>query len=188
MSDAANAPTPVALSPEAQASLASVSSAFAALITGPVQGGSARSGDAASAGDDDGDLAGASGGSNDSIKISKGGIIAIAVVVSCVVVFGIVSTILFYLAKKRSWEVRATLRRSAKRVATALTPRRTTFPKDALKVPQATKKKYPGRARMNDVPPTPRLTEHDIEKAHAKADEIEMREPSKWARFGRPRN
>lgn len=88
MSDRANAPTPTALSPEAQASLASVSSAFAALITGPVQGGGARSGDAASAGDDDGDLAGASGGSNDSIKISKAGIIAIAVVVSVVVVFG----------------------------------------------------------------------------------------------------
>ena len=41
---------------------------------------------------------------------------------------------------------------------------------------------------MNDVPPTPRLSERDLEKANAKAEEIEMREGSRWAKWGRPRN
>ncbi len=93
-------------SPQEIASMASASSAFNALITNPVQGGSARAGDAASGNrilcvyqncpalmsflvdDGNGNIAGASGGEQNSIQISKGGIIAIAVVVSCVVVFG----------------------------------------------------------------------------------------------------
>ena len=91
---AGSSPTPTTMSPEEEASKASISADFAALITGEIQPGGARSGDAASAGDDDGSLAGASGGSNDSINISKGGIIAIAVVVSCVVVFGSKFTVL----------------------------------------------------------------------------------------------
>ena len=99
----------------------------------------------------------------------------------------VVSTVLFYLAKKRSWEVRATIRRSAKKVATALTPRRTTFPKGVMDE-RIKQKGNRGMSRIEEVPPTPRLTNHDIEKAHAKADAIEMREPSKWAKWGRPRS
>ena len=80
--------TATSLSPQQSASMASVSSAFAAAITNPIQQGGAQAGDAASVDDGSGDLAGASGGEHNSINISKGGIIAIAVVVSCVVVFG----------------------------------------------------------------------------------------------------
>ena len=71
-------------------------------------------------------------------------------------------------------------------MATALTPRRTTFPKNVMGEPN--KNRRQGMSRINEVPPTPRLTEHDLEKAHAKADAIEMREPSKWAKWGRPRH
>ena len=80
--------TPTSYSPQQIASMASVSSAFAAAITNPIQQGGAQAGDAASIDDGSGDLAGASGGEQSSITISKGGIIAIAVVVSCVVIFG----------------------------------------------------------------------------------------------------
>ncbi|EEH38318.1 hypothetical protein PAAG_01239 [Paracoccidioides lutzii Pb01] len=59
-----------------------------------------------------------------SVNISQGGIIAIAVIVGIVVVLGITSVILFYLAKRRQWEVRASIRRSARRLTAPLTPRR----------------------------------------------------------------
>ncbi|OJD25715.1 hypothetical protein ACJ73_02916 [Blastomyces percursus] len=59
-----------------------------------------------------------------SFNISQGGIIAIAVIVGIVVILGLTSAILFYIAKKRSWEVRASIRRSAKRLAAPMTPRR----------------------------------------------------------------
>ncbi len=50
------------------------------------------------------------------------------------------------------------------------------------------KQKGRGMSRIDEVCPTPRLTSHDIEKAHIKADAIEMREPSKWAEWGGPRS
>ncbi|KKZ68254.1 hypothetical protein EMCG_06077 [[Emmonsia] crescens] len=59
-----------------------------------------------------------------SFNISQSGIIAIAVIVGVVVILGITSAILFYIAKKRSWEVRASIRRSAKRLTAPITPRR----------------------------------------------------------------
>ncbi|PGH09160.1 hypothetical protein GX51_00914 [Blastomyces parvus] len=59
-----------------------------------------------------------------SFHISQGSIIAIAVVVGIVVILGLTSAFLFYMAKKRSWEVRASIRRSAKRLAAPMTPRR----------------------------------------------------------------
>ncbi|PGH15002.1 hypothetical protein AJ79_02682 [Helicocarpus griseus UAMH5409] len=63
-----------------------------------------------------------------SMYISQGAIIAIAVVVGIVVIIGITSVILFYLAKRRQWEVRASIRRSARRIAAPMTPRRFTAP------------------------------------------------------------
>ncbi|KAL2366621.1 hypothetical protein RJZ56_000454 [Blastomyces dermatitidis] len=69
----------------------------------------------------DRDWAQSSGGS---FNISQGGIIAIVVIVGIVVILGLTSAILFYIAKKRSWEVRASIRRSAKRLAAPMTPRR----------------------------------------------------------------
>jgi len=83
-------PTATIITPEMAASAASVSSAFAAMITGTIQHQGGAAGDASSSneGASSANEAGASGSDTQSITISKGGIIAIAVVVSCVVVFG----------------------------------------------------------------------------------------------------
>lgn len=184
-------------------SSSSVASYFSSLATSaPVQPGSGPSaGDAgSSAGSSTGDSdAGASGSSSGSITISKGGIIAIIIAVVCVVIFGseypnrsraveayadiraVASSILWYLAKKRSWEVRKTIRRSARRVATALTPRRSTFPKDVQKVGRSSR----GLTKIDEVPPTPGLRSSDIEKGNSKMSSFEMSEPpkkSKWAK------
>ncbi|KAF7505223.1 hypothetical protein GJ744_001152 [Endocarpon pusillum] len=67
--------------------------------------------------------AGASGSSQTAISLNTGDQIAIGVVVGLVALLGIGSAILFYIAKKRQWEVRASLRRSARRVTTAFKAR-----------------------------------------------------------------
>lgn len=103
------------------------------------------------------DESGASGSSTGSAGISHGGLIAIIVVVVVVAIFGIVTSVLFYLAKKREWKVREHIRRSTRRVVQALTPRRSEFPRG---VKDGSSK---GRVRMEDVPPTPRLPV-DLEK------------------------
>ncbi|KFZ11891.1 hypothetical protein V501_04521 [Pseudogymnoascus sp. VKM F-4519 (FW-2642)] len=164
-------PTPTGNTPEMSAAQASASKEFAALFTDPVPPSNTPSGDDA----------GAAGPSSGSVTISRGGIIAIGVVVGFVVVFGVVSSVLFYLAKKRSWEIRASIRKSAKRVATALTPRRSEFPKNV----RNPKRNSRGMSKIDEVPPTPRITNEDLEKANIKADAIEMKAPSKFAKWGR---
>lgn len=69
------------------------------------------------------ETAGASGDTETAITLNTGDQIAIAVVVSIVVLLGVTSAILFYIAKKRQWEVRAALRRSARRLTTAVKAR-----------------------------------------------------------------
>ncbi|ERF74562.1 hypothetical protein EPUS_00692 [Endocarpon pusillum Z07020] len=69
------------------------------------------------------ETAGASGSSQTAISLSTGDQIAIGVVVGLVALIGMGSAILFYIAKKRQWEVRASLRRSARRVTTAFKAR-----------------------------------------------------------------
>lgn len=70
----------------------------------------------------------------------------------------VASAVLFYLAKKREWKVRENIRKSARRVVTALTPRRSEFPKSVKNGTRG------GRGvRIDDVPPTPRLPK-DLEK------------------------
>ncbi|GAB1732230.1 hypothetical protein NU195Hw_g8015t1, partial [Hortaea werneckii] len=59
--------------------------------------------------------AGASGSSS-SFSLSRGGMIAVIVVVAVVAVFGIASTTLFILAKRRQWHVRARLSRASRRL------------------------------------------------------------------------
>jgi len=112
----------------------------------------------------DGSAAGASGVSSGGLELSRAGLIAIIVVVVVIALVGIASTVLFFIAKKREWTMRETLRRSVRKVATALTPRRSEFPKSV--------KDSVGRGgRMNkldDVPPTPRLPKQtDLEKGYA---------------------
>ncbi|KAK0629130.1 hypothetical protein B0T17DRAFT_464730, partial [Bombardia bombarda] len=116
---------------------------------------------AGSSSGDDGTLAGASGSSTGNYELSHGGLIAIIVVVCVVAIFGVASAVLFFLAKKNEWKVRETIRRSARRVVTALTPRRSEFPKSVKESGSRN-----GRIKLDDVPPTPRIkTEHlDLEK------------------------
>ncbi|KAK0641202.1 hypothetical protein B0T16DRAFT_461295 [Cercophora newfieldiana] len=110
----------------------------------------------------DGSAAGASGSSSGSLELSRGGLIAIVIVVVFIALVGIASTVLFFIAKKREWTMKETLRRSARKVVTALTPRRSEFPKSV--------KDSVGRGgRMNkldDVPPTPRIKPSDLEKGN----------------------
>lgn len=73
-----NHPSYTSMTPEMSAAAASASSAFAAMFTNPVTELDPQSGDDA----------GAAGPSSGSTTISKGGIIAIGVVVGLVVVFG----------------------------------------------------------------------------------------------------
>jgi len=146
------------------------------LISGPSAG---DVGSTAGSGDSN---AGAAGPDAGSITLSRGAIIALIVIASTICIVGIVSSVLWYLAKKRSWEVRATIRRSAKRVATALTPRRSTFPKDVHDRRRSTR----GLTKIDEVPNTPRA---DVEKAMPKMSSFELSEPpkkSRWAnKFGR---
>ncbi|KIW63253.1 hypothetical protein PV04_10115 [Phialophora macrospora] len=78
--------------------------------------------------------AGAAGPDTGSVNLSRGATIAIAVVVSVVVVLGVTMTTLFFLAKKRQWTMKETIRRSARKVSSAvkavttpITPKRMTF-------------------------------------------------------------
>jgi hypothetical protein len=126
--------------------------------------------------------AGASGSSNDGFQISRGAVIAIIVVVVIVAIIGsesltalrpveqrqadrqaVTCTALFFVAKKREWKVRETLRRSARKVVTALTPRRTEFPM-SVKDESPARSRGGNRSRRDDVPPTPRLKPEDLEK------------------------
>lgn len=47
----------------------------------------------------------------------------------------VATSVLFFVAKKREWTVRETIRRSARKVVTAMTPRRTEFPKSVKEPP-----------------------------------------------------
>lgn len=123
--------------------------------------------------------AGASGHSTGSVNISRGAMVAIIVIVTVVAVVGskplkrslaivpmltcpqVASSILFFVAKKREWKVRETVRRSARKVVTALTPRRSEFPKA---VKESGGRGRAGRVRLDDVPPTPRIKPEDLEK------------------------
>ncbi|KAF2837427.1 hypothetical protein M501DRAFT_937665 [Patellaria atrata CBS 101060] len=62
------------------------------------------------------DAAGAEGNDTGAFTISKGGLAAIITVVVVVVVFGIASVILYWLAKKRQWEVRKSIKRASRRL------------------------------------------------------------------------
>lgn len=75
----------------------------------------------------------------------------------------VASAVLFYLAKKKEWKVRESIRRSARKVVTALTPRRSEFPRSVKESGKTSR----GRVRLDDVPPTPRLKPEDIEKGLA---------------------
>lgn len=96
--------------------------------------------------------AGASGKSQTAITLNTGDQIAIGVVVGLVALLGISSAILFYLAKKRQWEVRASIRRSARRVTTAFRAKTPTKPNFS--------RRDRGGAVRIDPPPVPALSKN----------------------------
>ncbi|EFX01069.1 hypothetical protein CMQ_6011 [Grosmannia clavigera kw1407] len=140
---------------------ATSSSSFPLATEDPYTGGGSSSADTSI--DNDG---GASGSSDGSMSLSRGGLVAIIVVVVAVAIIGVTSAVLFYLAKKREWKIRQSIRKSARRVVNALTPRRSEFPKSAK---EGTASNSRGRVRLDDVPPTPRLPV-DLEKGFANSD------------------
>ncbi|RKF77693.1 hypothetical protein GcM3_070007 [Golovinomyces cichoracearum] len=77
--------------------------------------------------------AGAAGPDKSSVALNREGVIAISAISACICVFGVISAILFYHAKKKDWQIRENFKKSAKRVAIALTPCRSSFPKDEPK-------------------------------------------------------
>ncbi|KAM0561092.1 hypothetical protein ACHAPJ_003593 [Fusarium lateritium] len=123
--------------------------------------------------------AGAAGDSSgNSVSISQGGMIAIIVVVVAVSLIGISTASLFFIAKRREWTMRETIRKSARKVVTALTPRRTEFPSSVKDGPGLSLR---SRTRIDDdVPPTPRIRSEDLEKGLAQAKA--KRKEKKWSR------
>ncbi|KAI1662305.1 hypothetical protein F4813DRAFT_104690 [Daldinia decipiens] len=158
----------------------STSDSFPLATDEPYNEGDSGPGSISSGGSID-DSAGAAGSSPGVVQISHGAIIAIIVVVAVVCVLGISTAVLFYLAKKREWKVRESIRRSARKVVTALTPRRSEFPRS---VKESSSNSSRGRLRLDDIPPTPKLRPEDVEKGLAQSTTRENSEKrsKKWTR------
>ncbi|KAI9883117.1 MAG: Multiple RNA-binding domain-containing protein 1 [Watsoniomyces obsoletus] len=89
------------------------------LVTGQ-DAGDAASGTSSTTGPSSVDSAAGASGSSSSFNLSRGGMVAIIVVAVLVGGGGLASAALFYIAKKRQWEVRKSLRRSARRLTGGL--------------------------------------------------------------------
>ncbi|ROT36268.1 hypothetical protein SODALDRAFT_335344 [Sodiomyces alkalinus F11] len=122
--------------------------------------------------------AGASGSSPGAVNLSEDAIIAIIVVVSVFAVLGIGMAVLFYVAKKREWKIRENIRKSARKVVIAMTPRRSEFPKELKDSMPKSKRGH--RKLSDDVPPTPRLGPEDLEKGIPA--EVRGKKTKKWGR------
>jgi hypothetical protein len=68
------------------------------------------------------------------------------------------------------------MRKSARKIAIALTPRRMAFPKD---VQNPRRKTTRGLSRIEEVPNTPRVGSRDVEKGNSILSSFEMSEPPK---------
>jgi len=167
-------------------------SSSAGLTTEP-QPGSAST-DASNSSSDN--QAGASGVDTDFIHVSQGAEVAIVVVVVLVAVIGrkslipspgqditdigiVASALLFYLAKKRQWEVRKSIRRSAKRFTGSFKPSA-----------QGTSRKQRGLSKIVESPPPRGM--RDVEKGNkttiTSTFEVESPTPRSWRQalsFGR---
>ncbi|KAK2761644.1 hypothetical protein FQN54_001472 [Arachnomyces sp. PD_36] len=119
----------------------------------------------------DSDAAGAEGSSSGSINLKKGDEIAIIVVASLVVVIGVASAILYYLAKKRQWQVRASIRRSARRIAEPFTPR--TAKKMTHGPPGGARNGESSRRRTGDPNSSSRRTAEQSRRAPSSRTEAE---------------
>ncbi|KAH8427932.1 uncharacterized protein LDX57_005635 [Aspergillus melleus] len=80
--------------------------------------------------------AGAEGPSDDGVGVSSTGMIVLCTIVGVVVVIGVSSAALFFVAKRRQWAMRETLRRSARHVVDAVkTPLTPKFSRSQLRQP-----------------------------------------------------
>ncbi|KAL1596854.1 hypothetical protein SLS59_007595 [Nothophoma quercina] len=105
----------------------------------------------------DSDDAGAAGSSKGAFELSSGGLVAIIVVAVIVVIGGIASATLWWLAKKRQWDVRASIRRASRRVTGRST----------VDVSKQNRQNRRTGIRLNSPPPgknARRKQEHDLEK------------------------
>jgi len=106
----------------------------------------------------DPDDAGSEGASKGAFSISKGGLAAIIVVAVLVVIGGVASAVLFWLAKKKQWDVRQSIRRASRRITGRGGPE-----------PSKRQNRRTG-VRLNDPPPprNGRMNQmHDLEKGFA---------------------
>ncbi|PHH75108.1 hypothetical protein CDD80_2628 [Ophiocordyceps camponoti-rufipedis] len=109
--------------------------------------------------------AGASGSSSGAMSLPTGGLIAIVVIVVAVCLIGATTTTLYFLAKKREWKLRERVRKSARRVASVLTPRRAQFPSSARRSANLSSN---GRSKPTDkAPPSSHNRLDDQEKGKA---------------------
>lgn len=103
------------------------------------------------------------------------------------------SAVLFYVAKKREWTVKETIRKSARKVVTALTPRRAEFPKSVKEFnPSGSRsgsKSRGNKSSLDEVPPTPRIRpEHfnlDLEKGSPERGQRSLTDKKKRGNFSR---
>ncbi|KAH6647484.1 hypothetical protein BKA67DRAFT_662271 [Truncatella angustata] len=163
--------------------MTSTSNAFPLATQDPYTGGQDSSVGSANSGGSVDNEAGAAGSTSGAVELSHGALVAIIVVVVVVALGGIASAVLFYLAKKKEWKIKESIRRSARKVVTALTPRRSEFPRSVKESGRSSR----GRVRLDDVPPTPRLRPEDVEKGLAVKPSIRQSPEgrntrSKWAR------
>ncbi|KAF4595585.1 hypothetical protein GQ602_001198 [Ophiocordyceps camponoti-floridani] len=105
--------------------------------------------------------AGASGSNSGAMGLPTGGLIAIVVIVVAVCLIGATTTTLYFLTKKREWKLRERVRKSARRVASVLTPRRAQFPSSARRPANSS---FNSRSKPTDKRPT---------SSHNRLDDLE---------------
>ncbi|PFH60589.1 hypothetical protein XA68_10690 [Ophiocordyceps unilateralis] len=111
--------------------------------------------------------AGASGNNSGAMSLPTGGLVAIVVIVVAVCLIGATTTTLYFLTKKREWKLRERVRKSARRVASVLTPRRAQFPNSARKPGSSS---LSGRSKPTDkAPPSSHTRLEDLEMGKAQA-------------------
>ncbi|KAH0557182.1 hypothetical protein GP486_005028 [Trichoglossum hirsutum] len=102
--------------------------------------------------------AGASGSDNGFVHLSKGAEIAIIVIAVLVGGGGIASAVFYYIAKKRQWEVRKSIRRSATRLKNNLS---------STNLSQKSARRQTGISKLQE-PATPHGSkDRDLEKGNA---------------------
>ncbi|KAI9770658.1 MAG: hypothetical protein M1839_003079 [Geoglossum umbratile] len=145
------------------------------------------SGDGGASSPQGGTAAGASGSDNGFVHMSKGVEIAVIIVVVIVGGGGIASAVFYYIAKKRQWEVRKSIRRSAVRLKNNLST--TNLQKSARRQTGATKIAEPSTPHGNkgrDVEKGNVAPATSKPKAQAVKSEFEVESPTakKWEGVG----